>query len=320
MPGRGSHPGHTGDRPSWVRRVAEIGAAVPDALTGAHAAQIVHRDIKPGNVPLAKGRVVLADFGIAHLADATTELSRSGIVIGTPAVQAAGAVRRQAPDSRRRPRGTRHRPVPRRRGAPPVRGGGSPRPRRGRVHPSAPAAGPRGPARPAAGHAARQGPGRARGRRGGDRGAPGRTRGSVPSSTGPDRGPGSAREAEPGSGPEPAPGPKATPTPDTPVAPSSAPTMPGRAPHRHRPHRPLSFPAPLGAARAPRVTACPAGRARRRSSRPRTSGRPHSTRRLRRSGPTGRPGAPGPHPALRSPGDGTRRARHGLAPDLVPHP
>ncbi|MFI1714558.1 ABC transporter substrate-binding protein [Streptomyces litmocidini] len=67
-----------------VQRVAEIGAAVLDALTAAHAARIVHRDIKPDNVLLAKDRVVLTDFGIAHLADATTKLSHSGIVIGTP--------------------------------------------------------------------------------------------------------------------------------------------------------------------------------------------------------------------------------------------
>ncbi|WP_158717800.1 bifunctional serine/threonine-protein kinase/ABC transporter substrate-binding protein [Streptomyces sp. NRRL F-2664] len=67
-----------------VQRVAEIGAALLDALTEAHRARIVHRDIKPDNVLLTKDRVVLTDFGIAHLADATTRLSHSGTVIGTP--------------------------------------------------------------------------------------------------------------------------------------------------------------------------------------------------------------------------------------------
>lgn len=67
-----------------VRRVAEIGAALLGALTEAHGARIIHRDIKPDNVLLTKDRVVLTDFGIAHLADATTKLSQSGTVIGTP--------------------------------------------------------------------------------------------------------------------------------------------------------------------------------------------------------------------------------------------
>ncbi|MFE3630647.1 bifunctional serine/threonine-protein kinase/ABC transporter substrate-binding protein [Streptomyces goshikiensis] len=67
-----------------VRRVAEIGSAMLEALAEAHEARIVHRDIKPDNVLLSKDRVVLTDFGIAHLADVTTKLSHSGMVIGTP--------------------------------------------------------------------------------------------------------------------------------------------------------------------------------------------------------------------------------------------
>ncbi|MCZ4097929.1 serine/threonine protein kinase [Streptomyces sp. So13.3] len=68
-----------------VQRVAEIGAAMLKALQLAHAAGIIHRDLKPDNVLLMGDRVIITDFGIAHMADATTALTRTGAVIGTPA-------------------------------------------------------------------------------------------------------------------------------------------------------------------------------------------------------------------------------------------
>ena len=76
---------------------ARIGRGMIAALRAAHAAGVLHRDVKPGNVLLGTdGRVVLTDFGIA-MATGTSTLTKTGEVVGSIDYIAPERVRGRTP-------------------------------------------------------------------------------------------------------------------------------------------------------------------------------------------------------------------------------
>jgi len=72
------------DGPLAPRAVAKIGIALLGALEVAHAAGVLHRDVKPANVLISSdGRCVLTDFGVARM-PTDAELTTPGMVLGSP--------------------------------------------------------------------------------------------------------------------------------------------------------------------------------------------------------------------------------------------
>jgi serine/threonine-protein kinase len=88
-------------------RVVVIGRALLAGLSAAHAAGVVHRDVKPENVMVVKGdrgreTIKLVDFGIARsrLPSERAPLTERGTVVGTPAYMAPEQVRGEEADAR----------------------------------------------------------------------------------------------------------------------------------------------------------------------------------------------------------------------------
>src|SRR5262249_1023380 len=70
-------------------------------LEAAHAAGLIHRDVKPENIFVEDaGRAVLADFGLARSMTIDSELTMHGVTLGTPAYMAPEQIDGNALDGR----------------------------------------------------------------------------------------------------------------------------------------------------------------------------------------------------------------------------
>ncbi|MET8580843.1 protein kinase [Streptomyces collinus] len=106
VPGRSLERIMAEEGPLGPRETARIGLGLVAALRQVHARGVLHRDIKPGNVLVeagtatGAGRVVLTDFGIAAIQDATA-LTMVGMLVGSPDYMAPERIsgRRQGPPS-----------------------------------------------------------------------------------------------------------------------------------------------------------------------------------------------------------------------------
>jgi eukaryotic-like serine/threonine-protein kinase len=84
IPSRSLYQAIVDDGPFLPEGAARIGLDVLSALTAAHRAGVLHRDVKPHNVLIGHdGRVVLTDFGLATFVD-DGSITGPGLVVGSP--------------------------------------------------------------------------------------------------------------------------------------------------------------------------------------------------------------------------------------------
>jgi hypothetical protein len=82
------------------QRAASLVAQVADALDAAHAAGLVHRDVKPANILIAGDHAYLSDFGITRFQSSDTRITDSGNWIGTVDFMSPEHLRSEPTDAR----------------------------------------------------------------------------------------------------------------------------------------------------------------------------------------------------------------------------
>ena len=82
-----------------VERKLDVMEQVCEGLAFAHSMEVIHRDLKPGNVHVQpSGQVKILDFGLARLG--ASEMTRTGMVMGTPHYMSPEQVRGEKADAR----------------------------------------------------------------------------------------------------------------------------------------------------------------------------------------------------------------------------